>query len=127
MEIPRFCHRPVFGENPPIKKSIISKRDHSVPFWSVQRTSEIESRSEKDEKKRYSLFWVNAHCRRLSARAPPGTAAARGYMAAGDGGPRWMVTEKLLAHRLGTTVEYSVPVPNYAVLRGVLIVISVLD
>jgi len=36
-------------------------------------------------------FPGKAHCRRLSARAPPGTAAARGYMSAGDGGPRWMV------------------------------------
>ena len=27
MEIPRFCHRPEFGENPPIIKSIIAKRD----------------------------------------------------------------------------------------------------
>jgi len=37
------------------------------------------------------LFWVNAHCRRLSARVPPGTATARGYMIVGDGGLRWMV------------------------------------
>jgi hypothetical protein len=41
------------------------------------------------------IFWVNAHCRRLSARAPPGTVAARGYMAADDGGPRWTGTEHI--------------------------------
>jgi len=29
---------------------------HSVPFWSACRTSKIESKSETDEKRRYSLF-----------------------------------------------------------------------
>ena len=71
---------------------------HRVPFWSIQRTSKNESKSEKDTKNAIhflpssGLFWVNAHCRRLSARAPPGTAAVRGCIAAGDGGTRWMVT-----------------------------------
>jgi hypothetical protein len=30
MEIPRFCHRPVFGEIPAVEKSIISKRDRKL-------------------------------------------------------------------------------------------------
>jgi hypothetical protein len=71
---------------------------HSVRFWAVQRTSEMESQSETDDKNAIyilpssEIFWVNAHCHRLSARAPPATAAAAGYMAAGDDGPRWKVT-----------------------------------
>jgi hypothetical protein len=71
-------------------------------FCFACQTSKFESKGEKNGNKHNSiflpssgLFWVNAHCRRLSVMAPPGTAAARGYMAAGDGGPRWMATQHI--------------------------------
>ena len=63
------------------------------------RPTDSKKRVKKWERRKTTPFTYSqlgafpgeANCRRLSARAPPGTAAARGYMSVGDGGPRWMV------------------------------------